>query len=94
MKSLDGAHYDPVWNVIWVADALGNAVGYIRVDVPEGKVIAQNEIPYDKGDGGLDTPADIIRRNDKLYILNSNIEFMDHKASEPQTISVIELGKK
>jgi len=91
MHSLDGAHYDAEDNVIWVADLLGNQVGYVDVRFPTAKVIARSAIPHDAADGGLDTPADVIRRGDKLYVMNFNLGFGVHLATEYQAISVIKL---
>jgi len=89
MKSLDGAHFDPIDNVIWVADLLGNSVGNVHVVSAKAEVVARNQVPHDAPDGNLDTPADIIRRGDKLYVVNFNLEFGEHKATEYQSVSVI-----
>ena len=89
MRSLDGAHYDAVDNLIWVADTVGNSVGYVDVMSPRARVIARSGIPHDGADGNLDTPADIIRRGEKLYVVNFNLEFGPHKATEHQSVSVI-----
>jgi len=91
MRSLDGAHWDPVDNVIWVADLLGNSIGYVCVDTPKAVVIARNKVPHDAPDGNLDTPADVIRRGNKLYVVNFNLEFGGHKATAHQAVSVIKL---
>ncbi|MCL2103877.1 MAG: hypothetical protein FWH21_02285 [Kiritimatiellaeota bacterium] len=89
MTSLDGAHYHAVDNLIWVADLLGNSVGYVDVMNPRARVIARSKIPHDAADGNLDTPADVIRREDKLYVVNFNLAFGGHVATEHQAISVI-----
>jgi hypothetical protein len=89
MQSLDGAHYDEKDDVIWVADLLGNSVGYIDVKRPVAKMVAQSKVPHDAADGNLDTPADVIRRGDKLYVVNFNLGFGPHKATEHQAVSVI-----
>ena len=91
MASLDGAHYDAVDNRIWVADLLGNSVGYVDVERPIAKVVARNKVPHDAPDGNLDTPADVIRRGDKLYVVNFNLGFGVHKETEHQAVSVIKL---
>ena len=91
MLSLDGAHYDEVDDVVWVADLLSNSVGCIDVKRPRVKVVARNDVPYDGADGNLDTPADVIRRGDKLYVVNFNLEFGVHKATAHQSVSVIKL---
>ena len=91
MHSLDGAHYDAQDNVIWVADLLGNTVGYIEVATGRAVAIARSSIPHDAPDGNLDTPADVIRRGDKLYVVNFNLEIDRHIATEYQAVSVIKL---
>ena len=91
MLSLDGAHYDAQDNVVWVTDLLGNAVASIGVDRPVVQVVARNKVPHDAADGDLDTPADVIRRGDKLYVVNFNLEFGVHKATAHQAVSVIKL---
>jgi DNA-binding beta-propeller fold protein YncE len=91
MRSLDGAHYDAEDNKIWVADLLGNSVGYIDVVSPKAVVVARSSVPHDAADGNLDTPADVIRRGDKLYVVNFNLGFGDHRETEYQAVSVIKL---
>ena len=91
MKSLDGAHYDVTDDKIWVADLLGNSVGYVGVDRPTAVVVARNIVPHDAADGNLDTPADVIRRGDRLYVVNFNLGFGAHKATEYQAVSFINL---
>ena len=91
MRSLDGAHYDPLDNVVWVTDLVGNTVGYVDVDSPKVTVVARNKVPHDEADGNLDTPADVIRRDNKLYVVNFNLGFGVHKATAPQAVSTIKI---
>ena len=90
IRSLDGAHYDPVDNLIWVADTLGNAIGYVDVMRPKAVVVARSKVPHDAADGHLDTPADVIRRRGKLYVVNFNLAVGEHQATEHQAVSVIQ----
>lgn len=91
LRTLDGAHFDSQRNVIWVADLLGNSIGRVCVKTGKTVMIAQSPVPTDGPDGGLDTPADVIARNGKLYVVNYNLGFAPHKATEFQAVSVIDL---
>jgi hypothetical protein len=92
MMSLDGAHFDVTEkDKIWVTDLIGNSVGYIGTEAPPAAVVARGAAFHDAPDGGLDTPADVIRRGDKLYVVNFNLGFGGHKATEHQAVSVINL---
>ena len=91
MKSTDGIHAD-VYDNLWVADFLGNAVAMINTKGGRVTVIAKNE-PGDGADGSLDAPSECIRRGNKVYVSNIDITYGPNTADDVHTISVIDLAK-
>lgn len=89
--TLDGAHFDETDQMIWVADLLGNAIGKICPKTGKVTVVAKAPIPNDGPSSALDTPADVIRRGNKLYVVNYNLGFGAHVATDDQSIAVIHL---
>jgi len=90
MESTDGIHAD-VYDNLWVADFLGNAVAMINTKGGRVTIIAKNE-PGDGADGSLDAPSECIRRGNKVYVSNIDITYGPNTADEVHTISVIDLA--
>jgi sugar lactone lactonase YvrE len=88
-QSLDGLHIDSEDN-LWAADFRGNAVVKIT---PKGKasLLGKSPVPSTGANGELDTSSECIRRGDKIYVSNIDLNDGPHKADEIQTISVIPL---
>jgi len=94
MKSADGLEYDPVTDVIYVADSRANAVQMV---FPDGSVrtLAQNE-DTDGADGSLDQPCEIRLRGRELIVSNMDWPVpgtINTEHDEPHTLSVIHLDE-
>jgi sugar lactone lactonase YvrE len=91
--SLDGMQIDDEDN-LWIADFAGNAV--IKVEAGTGKstLIAKTQVPATGVNGELDTPSECIRRGNKVYVSNIDLNSGVHTAGAVQTISVISVSKK
>lgn len=89
--SLDGMQIDGEDN-LWIADFAGNAI--IKVETATGKstIIAKNQVPVTGETGELDTPSECIRRGNKVYVSNIDLNSGHHTADALQTISVILLS--
>jgi sugar lactone lactonase YvrE len=68
MKSADGLYFDPLKEVIYVADSKANAIQVVSLD---GRVhtLAQNG-DTDGADGGMDQPCEVLLRDRKLIVSN------------------------
>lgn len=75
---------------IWVADFNGNAVASVCPLCGTVDLIAKNE-PGTGADGGLDAPAECVRRGDKVYASNIDLTFGPNTADDLHTISVYDL---
>jgi sugar lactone lactonase YvrE len=88
--SLDGLHIDDKDN-LWIADFVGNAVIKICPKTGKAQVISKNAVPADGINGELDSPSECIRRGNKVYVSNIDLNNGLHKTDPVQTISVITL---
>lgn len=88
MECVDGLQVDDD-DHLWIADFLGNAI--VRI-CPDGsvKIIAKNE-PGDGKDGRMDAPSECIRRGDKIYVSNIDLDYGPNKADGLHSISVFKL---
>lgn len=91
LLSCDGLQIDADDN-LWIADFRGNAVGMIDQN-GNTTVVAKNSVPTTGEKGELDAPSECIRRGDKVYVSNIDIDYdLDKQSADPvQTISVIHL---
>ncbi|MDR0559239.1 MAG: SMP-30/gluconolactonase/LRE family protein [Prevotellaceae bacterium] len=90
--SLDGMQVDSEDN-LWIADFAGNAIIKVETNTGKSSIIAKNKIPSDGVNGELDTPSECIRRGNKVYVSNIDLNSGVHTADTLQTISVIYLTK-
>ncbi|MDR1497261.1 MAG: SMP-30/gluconolactonase/LRE family protein [Puniceicoccales bacterium] len=88
--SLDGLHIDSEDN-LWIADFVGNAIVKINAKTGKSQIVSQNAVPADGANGELDTPSECIRRGNKVYVSNIDLNNGPHKTDAFQTISVITL---
>lgn len=91
MESSDGLSVDAEDN-LWVADFLGNAI--FKIDSKSGQVtmIAKNgHENVDVAAGELHAPSECIRRGNRVYVSNIDLDYGPNKTHEIQTISVITL---
>ncbi len=88
--SLDGMQIDSEDN-IWIADFRGNAIAMIDTKTGKSTVIAKNDVPATGENGELDAPSECIRRGDKVYVSNIDIDYDNQTPDAIQTISVISL---
>lgn len=91
LPNVDGIIINRSTDNIYVCDAKTNA---IRIVSPAGdtRVLSQNG-DTDGSDGRLDQPAEILLRNNKLYISNFDVPqagTINTKYDAPHTISVLE----
>jgi YD repeat-containing protein len=94
MKSCDGMVYDPVTEVIYVADSRANA---IQMVFPNGtvKTLAQNG-DTDGSDGGMDQPCEPLLRGREVIVSNMDWPVpgcINQKYDKPCTLSVIKLDR-
>lgn len=91
MESCDGLQVDAEDN-LWVADFLGNAIFKINAMTGQVTMIAKNgHDNIDVAGGALHAPSECIRRGNRVYVANIDLDYGPNKAHELQTISVITL---
>ena len=85
-------------NRIYVADILNNAV--LVVDMKGNVQTLHKNSDTDGADGSLDKPCEVLIRGNELIVISMNLPWEDPtglpvhtKSKEPNTISVIPLGK-
>ena len=90
VESLDGFHID-VDDNIWAADFTGNAL--VRIHIPTGKtwIVSKNALPAAIEKGEFHSSSECIRRKNKVYVSNIDLDAPSHKAGGMQTISVVTL---
>ncbi|MDM8553969.1 hypothetical protein QUF75_04490 [Desulfococcaceae bacterium HSG7] len=98
MASADGIVWNPVDNLIYVADFLGN--GAHAVDMQGNVTTLHKNGDTDGADGSLDQPCEVIIRGNELIIVNMDMAWavpaklqVDKAVDQPYTISVIQLEK-
>lgn len=68
MKSSDGLMFDPVKNVIYVADSRANAIQIVSLDGKVTTLAANGDT--DGADGGMDQPCETLLRGRELIVSN------------------------
>lgn len=90
LESADGIQVDE-YGTLWVADFIGNACACVCPKSGEVTIVAKNK-PGTGQDGGLDAPAECVRRGNKLYGSNIDLTYGPNTADNVHTISVYELN--
>ncbi|MDR1340274.1 MAG: SMP-30/gluconolactonase/LRE family protein [Prevotellaceae bacterium] len=88
--SLDGMQIDGEDN-LWIADFAGNAVLKIDTKTRASQTVAKSKAFETGANGELDTPSECIRRGDRVYVSNIDLDSGKQAADPVQTISVISL---
>jgi sugar lactone lactonase YvrE len=98
MVSADGIVWRKEDNRIYVADILNNAV--LVVDMKENVQTLHKNSDTDRADGSLVQPGEVLIRGNELIVISMNLPWenptglpANTKIKEPNTISVIPLGK-
>ncbi|MDR2512563.1 MAG: SMP-30/gluconolactonase/LRE family protein [Puniceicoccales bacterium] len=92
VKSLDGFHIDAEDN-IWAADFAGNALVRIQAQTGERWIVSKNALPAKIEEGEFHSSSESIRRKNKIYISNIDLDAPQHKGGGMQTITVITLNE-
>lgn len=93
LTCIDGMDYDPVRNVIYIADSEMNAIQVWDIEKEKMSALWENE-DTDGSNGLLDQPCEPIVIGNKIIIANFDMPFPGLKNSAfdaPYTLSVIEL---
>ncbi|MDR1130259.1 MAG: SMP-30/gluconolactonase/LRE family protein [Prevotellaceae bacterium] len=86
--SLDGMQIDSDDN-LWIADFAGNAVLTVDTKTRASRIVAKSKAFETGANGELDTPSECIRRGDRVYVSNIDLDAGKQAADPIQTISVI-----
>ena len=92
MKSCDGLFFDPVKEVIYVADSRANAVQEVALDGKVTTLAANGDT--DGTDGGMDQPCEVLLRGRELIVSNMDWRVpgcINSGYNKPCTLSVIKL---
>ena len=90
--TVDGRQVDKDDN-LWIADIAGNAILKVSTVSGRSSIIAKNG-PSTGEDGALDTPSECIRRGNKVYVSNIDLDFPPSATDSLQSISVITLPEE
>lgn len=92
MKSSDGLFFDPVKEVIYVADSRANAIQMVTLDGKVSTLAANGDT--DGSDGGMDQPCEVLLRGRELIVSNMDWPVpgcINQQYNKPCTLSVIKL---
>ena len=92
MKSCDGLFFDPVKEVIYVADSRANAIQVVTLDGKVSTLAANGDT--DGSDGGMDQPCEVLLRGRELIVSNMDWPVpgcINKEWNKPYTLSVIKL---
>jgi sugar lactone lactonase YvrE len=93
MKSADGLIYDPLSEVIYVADSRSNAVQMVLPDASVRTLASNGDT--DGLDGGMDQPCETLLRGRELIVSNMDWPVpgtINRQYNAPGTLSVIQLN--
>lgn len=86
----DGLQFDSDGN-LWIADFYANAIAKFDVKNQKMEFVWRNIVPSDDCGLRLNAPAEALRRGNKLYISNMNVNMFLHKRHSKDAISVLNL---